>query len=198
MKVHSIAPRAPRVVPLSILALVAAVASAAPAASPQGIIADQSEVAYVADQMGVAVEGNFTRFSAHVELDPAKLQAGSVAFSVDTSSIDFPSADVLKELAKPDWFDTAHFPAADFRSSAIRAAGAPDRYQIDGVLTIKGHSHPVVVPVVLKHSGATTLASGSLTIKRLDYGVGTGEWSDTSLVSDEVQIKFKIAMRAPG
>jgi polyisoprenoid-binding protein YceI len=52
----------------------------------------------------------------------------------------------------------------------------------------------VVFPVTLSRSGTTTLVTGSLAIKRLDYGIGAGEWSDTSLVEDQVQIRFKIAL----
>jgi len=182
--------RKSRIAPALWLALV--VVTAARAAS-QSMLADQSEVAYVASQLGAQVEGSFARFDAQIDLDPGRLQTSSVSLSVDTTSLDFPSTDVLKELAKPDWFDTARFPTAEFRSNRIRAL-ASDRYEVSGTLTIKGRAREVVVPVNLSRTGATTFASGALTIKRLDYGVGTGEWSDTSLVADEVQIRFKIAV----
>ena len=166
--------------------------AAAVAAANQSLIANQSEVAYVSTQMGVSVEGNFDRFEAQIDLDPDRLQTSSVSFAVDTSSVIFPSSDVQKELAKPDWLDTAHYPKAEFRSTRISRLGE-GRYELVGTLTIKGHSREVVFPVSLSRSGATTFATGVLTIKRLDYGVGQGEWGDTSLVADEVQIKFKIA-----
>jgi len=162
------------------------------AAANQALISSQSQVAYVSTQMGAQVEGSFGRFEAHIDLNPDKLQTSSVSFAVDTSSMDFPSADVLKELAKPEWFDTAHYPKAEFRSSRIRRLD-DGRYELAGTLTIKGHARDVVFPVTLSRSGATTFATGVLTIKRLDYGVGQGEWGDTSLVADEVQIKFRIA-----
>jgi polyisoprenoid-binding protein YceI len=169
------------------LAVLAGLAAAKPS-----VIDAQSEVGYVVTQMGVPIEGNFTRFDARIDLDPAKPEAGSVAVSVDTSSLDFPAADVLKELAKPDWFDTARYPRAQFQSTRIRALSEA-RYEITGTLTIKGHAHEVVVPVSLTRSGATAFASGTLTIRRLDYDVGVGEWRDTSVVEDPVKIRFRIA-----
>ena len=175
-----------------IISTVLMLGAAGVAAANQALIANQSELAYVSTQMGVQVEGNFGRFEAHIELDPDKLQTSSVTFSVDTSSVIFPSDDVVKELAKPDWFDTAHYPKAEFRSNRIRRLG-DGRYELAGTLTIKGHAREVVFPISLSRSGATSFATGVLTIKRLDYGVGGGEWGDTSLVADEVQIKFKIA-----
>jgi len=175
------------------LTLLALAGVAGLVAANQALIANQSEVMYVATQMGSEVEGNFGRFEAQINLDPDKPQTSSVWFAVDTSSVIFPSPDVLKELAKPDWFDTAHYPRAEFRSGRIQRL-ADGRYEIAGVLTIKGRAHDVVFPVSMSRSGATTFATGSLTIKRLDYGVGQGEWGDTSLVANEVHIKFKIAL----
>jgi polyisoprenoid-binding protein YceI len=163
----------------------------------QKLIAEQSEIDYVSTQMGVPVDGNFGRFGGQVNLDPNNLQSSSVSLSVDTSSVIFPSTDVVKELAKPEWFDTAHFPRAEFRSSRIRALGG-GRYEIAGTLAIKGHTREVVVPVTLSRSGAITFAAGTLSIKRLEFGIGQGEWGDTSLVEDEVQIKFKIAISGVG
>ena len=165
-------------------------------AANQALIASQSEVSYVASQMGGQVEGNFGRFEAQINIDPDKLPTSSVSLAVDTSSVIFPATDVQKELAKPDWFDTAHYPKAEFRSNRIRKTDE-GHYEIAGTLTIKGHTHDVVFPVSLTRSGAATLATGALTIKRLDYGVGQGEWGDTSLVADEVQIRFKIAFGGP-
>jgi len=181
------------------LAALALAALAGSGGANQLMIADRSEVAYVAAQMGVQVEGNFARFDAQVDLDPGRLQTSSVSFSVDTSSVIFPAPDVQRELAKPEWFDTAHFPKAEFRSKSIRAVGS-GRYEIAGTLTIKGHAREVAVPVTLTRSGDTTFATGTLKIKRLDYGVGEGDWRDTSLIEDEVQIRFKVALSgmAPG
>ncbi len=181
---NRIACRAPLIVLLAALAALAA--------ASQTLIAGQSEVGYVATQMGVAVEGSFSRFDARIDLDPQRLQSSSVSFSVDTSSVTFPATDVQQELAKPDWFDSARFPKAEFRSTHIRALEG-GRYEIGGTLTIKGHSADVTFPVSLSRSGAATLATGTLTIKRLEYGIGLGEWADTSLVENPVQIKFKIA-----
>jgi polyisoprenoid-binding protein YceI len=163
----------------------------------QTLIADKSEIVYVSSQMGVSVDGSFSKFQAQVNLDPKQLQASSVSFAVDTSSVDFPSEDIRKELAKPDWLDTAHFPRAEFKSSRIRDLGG-GRYEITGTLTIKGHAREVTCPVSLSQSGSTTFATGTLTIKRLQFGIGQGEWSDTSLVADDVQIKFKIALSGVG
>ena len=61
-------------------------------------------------------------------------------------------------------------------------------------LAIKGASQGVVVPVSVTQAGGTTTASGAFAIKRLDFKIGDGEWKDTSMVANEVQVKFKLAL----
>jgi len=57
-----------------------------------------------------------------------------------------------------------------------------------------GDARDIVVPVTLAAAGPNTLASGSFTLKRLDFKIGDGEWSDTSLVANDVQVRFKLAL----
>ena len=84
-------------------------------------------------------------------------------------------------------------PQATFQSTAIRATG-PGRFEVAGRLTIKGTARELVVPVQLAAAGAQQVASGSFTIRRLDYKVGEAEWADTSLLANDVQVRFKLLL----
>ena len=154
-----------------------------------------SEIAFTTRQMGVPVEGKFGKFSAQVVLDPKKPETGSVAFSIDTGSARFGSAELDAEVPKATWLNSPKYPQASFQSTAIKAAG-PGKFEVTGKLTIKGATQNVVVPVQLVQAGAastaTSTASGSFAIKRLAYKVGDGDWTDTSLLADEVQVRFKL------
>ncbi|RIX79851.1 YceI family protein [Acidovorax cavernicola] len=174
------------------------------AAEPQPatakLVPDKSQIVFVSKQMGVPVEGSFKRFDAQVAFDPKKPEGGSVVLQIDTASAGFgvPMSDA--ELPKPTWFDTAHFPQASFRSNAIKALG-DGRFEMAGKLTIKGTTKPVTVPVSIApspSSGAYAVATGTLTIQRLDYKVGDGEWTDTSVVGNEVQVRFKLTLAGFG
>jgi polyisoprenoid-binding protein YceI len=90
-----------------------------------------------------------------------------------------------------DWFDAAQFPNATFVSSAIAPAGG-DQFKVSGKLTIKGKSENVTVPVTVTQQGTTQTFDGTLPIKRSAFEIGSGEWKDTSVVADEVLIKFHI------
>jgi polyisoprenoid-binding protein YceI len=90
-----------------------------------------------------------------------------------------------------DWFDAKTFPQASFVSNAIAPAGG-NQFKVTGKLTIKGKSQTVVVPVSVTQQGASQAFDGELPIKRLQFDIGTGEWKDTSVVADDVIIKFHI------
>ncbi len=161
------------------------------------LIAPQSEIAFVSKQMGVPVEGTFKKFDAKVAFDPRKPEAGSIAFTVDTASATLGVPETDAELPRPEWFGTVKFPQASFQSSSIKALGG-GKFEVAGKLDIKGMVRAVVVPVTLTQSGATSTATGAFAIKRLDFNIGGGEWNDTTLVANDVQVKFKLALTGLG
>ena len=177
---------------LSITALALAAAFAAPACAQQ-VVAAQSEIAFTSKQMGVPVDGRFRKFDAQVAFDPKKPETAKIAFTIDLASVSLGVAETEAEIAKPDWFDTKKFPQAAFQSTGVKATG-PGRYEVAGKLTIKGASQNVVVPVALAQSGAATTATGSFAIRRLDFRIGDGDWKDTSMVANDVQVRFKLAL----
>ncbi|EHP39019.1 hypothetical protein OR16_34173 [Cupriavidus basilensis OR16] len=77
------------------------------------------------------------------------------------------------------------------RQLAIEPAGG-NKYNVTGELTIKGKTQALTVPVTVTQSGATQAFDGVLPIKRSLFNVGTGEWKDTSVVADDVQITFHL------
>jgi polyisoprenoid-binding protein YceI len=153
--------------------------------------ASKSTVVATSKQMNVPVDGAFKKFTAQVAFDPAKPTAGSTNLSVDMSSYDLGDAEYNKQVRGKEWFDSTTFPKATFVSTAISPAGG-NQYKVTGKLTIKGKSQVVTLLVAITQQGATQTFDGSLPIKRTLYEIGTGEWKDTSVVADDVVIKFHI------
>jgi polyisoprenoid-binding protein YceI len=168
--------------------------AAAPAAAPQAkLVAASSEVTFTAKQVGVPMDGRFKRFDAQIALDPKQPQNGKVSIGIELGSVSLePATDA--ELLKPEWFNTAKFPKATFVSTAIKATGA-GRFDVSGKLSIKGQQRDLTVPVVLAAAGGNTVATGSFALKRLDFKVGDGDWADTSVVANDVQVKFKLTLQ---
>ena len=160
---------------------------------PAQLQAAGSEIAFTTRQMGVPVEGRFGRFSAQVALDPKQPEGGSVSLSIDTASARFGSAELDAEVPKPTWLNATAFPQATFQSSTIKATG-PGRFDVAGKLTIKGSTRDLVVPVQLAAAGANHVASGNFTIRRLDFKVGEDEWADTSMLANDVQVRFRLTL----
>jgi polyisoprenoid-binding protein YceI len=159
----------------------------------QQVVPAQSEISFVSKQMGVPVEGKFKQWTAQISVDPKKAEAGKVAFTIQTGSAAFGAPETDAEVPKAAWFNVAKFPQASFASTAIKSLGG-GKLEVRGKLSIKGATQDVVVPVTLTQAGATSTAVGSFSIHRLDFKIGEGEWADTSMVANDVVVKFKLAL----
>lgn len=171
---------------------VAALALAVPALAA-ALKADvaKSSVSAVFKQMNVPVEAKFKRFSAQIDYNPAKPETGKANVEIDIPSFDLGDADFNKEVQKKEWFNGAQFPKASFVSSAIKPA-ANGKLDVTGKLSIKGKTADVSFPLTVRQEGGNQVFEGTLPIKRLGFNIGEGEWKDTSMVADEVLIKFRV------
>ncbi len=165
--------------------------------APAKLVAAQSEVAFITKQMGVPVDGRFKRFDAQVTLDPKKPETGSVSFSIDMASASLGVPETDAEMPKPTWFYVAKFPQATFKSSSIKGLGG-GKFEVAGKLDIKGNARQVVVPVTITQAGPNSTATGSFVIKRLEYKIGEDEWADTTVVANDVTVKFKLVLTGLG
>jgi len=171
--------------------------AASVAFADQKLVPAQSEIVFVSKQMGVPVEGRFKKFDAQLAFDPARPAASKIAFTVDVASATLGVPETDAELPKATWFNTSKFPQATFQSTAVKGLGG-GKFEVSGTLGIKGATRNVVVPVVVTQAGATTNATGTFSLKRLAFQIGQNEWADTSMVADDVQVKFKFALTGVG
>ena len=151
----------------------------------------KSSVSAVFRQMGVPVDARFKTFTATIDYDAARPQAAKAAVDIATSSLDLGDAEYNREIAKKEWFNTAQFPKASFVSTSIKLA-APGKLNVTGKLTLKGKVADVSFPLTVKSEAGKQVFEGQLPIRRLAFNIGEGEWKDTSMVADEVVIKFRV------
>lgn len=176
---------------MRILALLLATLALPAVALDYTVLPAKSQVAFTSKQMGVPVEGQFGKFAATVAFDPAKPEAGRASIDIDLASIDAGSAEANEEVVGKNWFAAKTYPTASFASSSVKALGS-GRFEVRGPLTMKGRSQEVAAPVSMRQDGANAVFEGAFTLKRLDFGIGTGAWGDTDTVANEVQIKFRL------
>lgn len=172
-------------------------AGGASAQSGAKLLPAQSEVAFVTKQMGVPVDGKFKKFDAKIDFDPKKPEVGNVSITIDTASAAIGVPETDTEMPKPIWFNVAKFPQASFKSTAIKGLGG-GKFEVSGKLDIKGTVRDVVVPVQITQAGGTSTATGTFVIKRLDFKIGEQEWADTTVVANDVTVKFKLALSGLG
>lgn len=153
--------------------------------------ASKSQVNIVFKQMNVPVDAKFKKFSANIDYNAAKPESSKANVEIELNSFDLGNAEYNKEVLKKEWFNAAQFPKASFTSTAMKPAGA-GKLDVSGTLTIKGKASNVSFPVTIKQEGGKQIFDGALPIKRLTYNIGEGEWKDTSMVADEVTIKFHV------
>lgn len=155
----------------------------------------QSNIAFSYKQMGVAMDGQFRRFSSSLAFDPAKPANAKASFDVDLASIDTGGAESDEEVAGKSWFNTKAFPKASFVSTSVKPL-PNNRYEVAGKLSIKGRTQDIVVPASFTPNGKNGVFEGSFTIRRGDFAIGEGPWAKFDIVANDVQVKFRITANA--
>lgn len=140
-------------------------------------------------QEGVAVDAPFKKFSGHIVYDAKNVAASSAMIDVQTASFDMGSDDYNNEVRGKEWFDSATYPDAVFKSSAIKADGA-NKFTASGTLTIKGKSVNLSVPVNVQTANGISTFDGSIAISRAAFGIGDPSWKD--VIEDKVTVRFHL------
>jgi polyisoprenoid-binding protein YceI len=155
--------------------------------------ASGSSLSFTFTQLDAASTGQFRKFTTELVYDEKNLAASSLAVKVHMSSLDTQDSERDTALAGAELFDIKTHPTATFvaRSLARTASG---NLEAVGHLSIRGVSKPVRLPLTLRPTAQGLELSGQTTIRRLDYGVGQGEWQSTESVGDEVKIAYKVVL----
>jgi len=175
--------------------LAALTMTSAAMAAPLKVDANKSTVTAVFKQLNVPVEAKFKKFVVQIDFDSTKPDHAKASVEIDIPSFDLGDPEYNAEVLKKEWFNGSQFPKATFVAGTIKpSAGAPagSKYDVTGKLTIKGKTTDVQFPLLVKKEGNVQIFDGTLPIKRLSFNIGEGEWKDTSMVADEVVIKFHV------
>ena len=140
----------------------------------------------------IELTGSFRKFTVRLELDNDG-QPGSLRVLVDTATVEMNDSDINAELRKPDWFSASDNGNATFQSSRIEET-RPGAFIAHGMLELKGIAKPAKVPFQWRQDATGVTVSGELGLSRLQWNIGVGEWADTSLIADEVAVRFRVRL----
>lgn len=174
---------------LAAAALLAAAASAV--AGDYRVDRAGSSVTFKAVQQGARFPGSFERFGGSVSFDPATA-TGRIDATVELASVDSGNPERDGVLKTTDWFDVARFPAARFVATAFRRTESG--FAADGELTLRDVRRPATLAFRFTPPDAKGRArlQGTLAVKRLDFGIGRGEWTDTTYVGNDVDVAIDV------
>jgi polyisoprenoid-binding protein YceI len=162
----------------------------------------KSTLSFGFTQAGARNKGRFDKFDVNIVFDAAQGQASRLDVAVQMSSLDTSDKDRDSTLRGNDLFDVAKFPQAHFAATTFTRTDAT-HFEAVGKLTIRDVTRELRVPFTFtptNEGGRTTgNMSGQVVIKRLDFGVGQGDWKSTEWVGDEVAVSFALRLvAAPG
>ncbi len=161
------------------------------AATFQAVVPEKSSVTFSYKQMGVAMDGKFKKFSAQIQLDPAKAEKATGRLDIELASIDTGSSEADQEVVGKAWFNVAAHPKASYVLQSLKST-APGQYEAVGQLTIKGQTRELRTP--LKLNAPSTLV-GSFVLKRADFGIGEGMWAKFDVVANEITVNFNLNLK---
>ena len=175
-------------------------ARAADAAAATHYVLDpaKSSLEFTFVQAGAQNKGRFTRFQVAFEFAAESLAASRLDVTVDINSVDSGDEERDETLRGGDLFAVAKFPQAHFAASQINRAASG--YEAVGKLTIRGVTHDARVPFAFRTATENGVAVGYMTgktsVRRLDYGVGQGDWRATDQVGNDVGVSFALRLTA--
>ncbi len=138
-------------------------------------------------QENVPVDAPFRKFSGRIVYDAKNVAVASAALDVETGSLDVGDDSYSAEVRKKEWFDSARFPTATFRSTTIKPVAA-GRFDATGTLSIKGKAATITVPITVQ--AGTNAFDGTLVISRKTFGIGAAAWDD--VLDDKVSVRFHL------
>jgi polyisoprenoid-binding protein YceI len=171
-----------------------AAAAAAQAAPRYAVVPAQSSLSFVATQQGEKFTGALRDFDAQIEYAADDLATSRLDVAIRMKSIDTASPDRDQALATADWFDFAKFPTATFRTVAIRATSAGPVGDAD--LSIKGRTQRIAFPFTWKATGGGATLDARVTLDRLDFGLGAGDWAGENTAGRKVEVVVHLTLAA--
>ena len=153
-----------------------------------------SKLGFTGTFQGASFDGTFGKWTAAISYDAAKLATSKFDVEVDLASVKTGDKDRDGALPGSDFFNVAKFPKAHFVTTGFRQNGA--QVIADGNLTLRGVTKPVSLNVSFKPAGTGATLDVAGTIKRLDFGVGGGDYADTSVIGGDVKVNAHLVLAA--
>jgi polyisoprenoid-binding protein YceI len=153
-----------------------------------------SRLEFTGVQAGAEFKGMFRKFSAAVDFSPDALANAHFDVVIEMASEESGDKDRDDTMRGADVFDVAHFPTAHYVTKSFTKTASG--YAAVGSLTLHGVTKDVPIAFKFTPSPAGANLSGTAELKRLDFGVGHGDWKSTEWVADAVKVAFSLNLKS--
>jgi polyisoprenoid-binding protein YceI len=175
------------------LALASLLLASAPAMAADYVQAPGSTLVFASNYQGETFTGKFGGFTTTMSFDPAQLAASKLDVAIQLAGTQTGNKDRDDTLVSSDFFNVGKFAQARYTATRFRSLGG-NQYAADGTLSLRGASKPVTLTFTWT-PGAQPVLTGKATVKRLDFGIGGGDWADTSTIPNDVAISTKVVLK---
>lgn len=153
----------------------------------------QSQLTFTATQAGAQFEGKFERFEADIRFDPNDIASSRFEVKVDLASVNTRDSERDDTLKGPDLFAVKQYPTATYVAERFQHVGGA-KFTAQGKLTLRGVTRDVPIAFTFEANNTGAWLKGTAKLNRLDFGVGQGEWQDTSSIANEVQVQYALLL----
>lgn len=177
--------------------LLVALFAAAPARADdcRAVDAAHGKLGFEVAQAGAPFRGTFRRFGGTVCFGGGRV--AKIDVWLDPASVDAGLPEIDDALKGKAFFAVGRYPRVEFSSDSVTKDAKGE--VAHGTLQIKGSRHALDVPFRSKSlAGGALEVSGSLSLDRLAYGIGTGQWSDTKWLGAKVTVSFEVKLPPAG
>jgi polyisoprenoid-binding protein YceI len=172
-------------------------ASAAGAGPRWTLIEDESRIGFSGRILGARFDGEFEEYTSEIFFDPEQPGDARVIVIIRVGSVETGNDIRDDNLPRQPWFHAEEHPQAYFDAEDITPRG-DNRYDVTADLIIRGISREVTMPFTIAVEGERAHVTGEITINRLNWDIGTGQWAANRLVGHDVTITVDVHARRVG
>lgn len=154
----------------------------------------QSKLRFIGTQAGAPFEAVFEKFSADIRFDPQDLATSRFDVKIDLASVNSGDQERDDTIKSADLFAVKQWPTSRYVAEKFTAKGA-GKFAATGKLTLRDVTREVPIDFSFEDGKDGAWLKGAASLKRLDFGVGQGDWKDTSSVANEVKVRFDLLLK---
>lgn len=145
------------------------------------------------EQQGEVFEGRFDTFAPNIRFDANDLASSRLDVGIDLASANTENSERDDALKGADFFAVADFPKARFVTTTMRAIDAT-HFEADATLTIRDQTVALKFPFTFEAGADGARLKARVTLDRLAFGLGTGDWADASVIAHAVEVNVDLSL----